>query len=107
MLASWMTNIFPAAVRTRRRPGPDDVQPASNETLDRVLTGLITVLPIVALFFVGWQLWDGLLHPSDLVVFVIMYLLTGLGVTVGFHRLFILGVRSRWDSQMTWGPPWL
>jgi len=70
------------------RPGPDDIQPASNETLDRVLTGLITVLPIVALFFVGWQLWDGLLHPSDLVVFVIMYLLTGLGVTVGFHRLF-------------------
>lgn len=71
-----------------RGPGPDDVQPPANETLDRVLTGLITVLPIVALFFVGWQLWDGLLHPSDLVVFVIMYLLTGLGVTVGFHRLF-------------------
>ena len=69
-------------------PGPDDVQPASNETLDRVLTGLITVLPILALFFVGWQLWDGLLHPSDLVVFAVMYLLTGLGVTVGFHRLF-------------------
>ena len=59
-----------------------------HETLDRALTGLITVGPIVALFFVGWQLWDGLLHPSDLVVFAIMYLLTGLGVTVGFHRLF-------------------
>jgi stearoyl-CoA desaturase (Delta-9 desaturase) len=71
-----------------RGPGPDDVQPAAYETLDRVLTGLITVGPIVALFFVGWQLWDGLLHPSDLVVFVIMYLFTGLGVTVGFHRLF-------------------
>jgi stearoyl-CoA desaturase (Delta-9 desaturase) len=70
------------------RPGPDDIQPASNETLDRVLTGLITVGPIVALFFVGWQLWDGLLHPSDLVVFAIMYVLTGLGITVGFHRLF-------------------
>jgi stearoyl-CoA desaturase (delta-9 desaturase) len=69
-------------------PGPDDVQPPVYETLDRALTGLITVGPIVALFFVGWQLWDGLLHPSDLVVFAIMYLLTGLGVTVGFHRLF-------------------
>lgn len=79
---------IPAGGPDSRRPGPDDVQPPSNETLDRVLTGLITVLPIVALFFVGWQLWDGLLHPSDLVVFVIMYLLTGLGVTVGFHRLF-------------------
>jgi stearoyl-CoA desaturase (delta-9 desaturase) len=70
------------------RPGPDDIQPASNETLDRVLTGLITIGPIVALFFVGWQLWDGLLHPSDLAVFAIMYVLTGLGITVGFHRLF-------------------
>ena len=71
-----------------RGPGPDDVQPAAYETLDRVLTGLITVGPILALFFVGWQLWDGLLHPSDLAVFAIMYLLTGLGITVGFHRLF-------------------
>ncbi len=71
-----------------RVPGPDDVQPAEYETLDRVLTGLITIGPILALFFVGWQLWDGLLHPSDLAVFAIMYLLTGLGITVGFHRLF-------------------
>ncbi len=33
-------------------------------------------------------MWDGLLHRSDLIVFAILYLLTGLGVTVGFHRLF-------------------
>ena len=72
----------------RSGPGPDDVQPPEYETLDRALTGLITVGPILALFFVGWQLWDGLLHPSDLVVFAIMYVLTGLGITVGFHRLF-------------------
>ena len=69
-------------------PGPDDIQPAAHETLDRVLTGLITVGPILALGFVGWQMWDGLLHLSDLIVFAIMYLLTGLGITVGFHRLF-------------------
>ncbi|HEV3094319.1 MAG TPA: fatty acid desaturase [Solirubrobacteraceae bacterium] len=70
------------------RPGPDDVQPVAFERLDRFLTGLITVGPIVALGVVGWQLWDGLLHRSDLFVFAIMYVLTGLGVTVGFHRLF-------------------
>ena len=69
-------------------PGSDDVQPVSFQTLNRVLTGLITVGPMVALGFVAWQLWDGLLHGSDLVVFAIMYLLTGLGVTVGLHRLF-------------------
>jgi stearoyl-CoA desaturase (delta-9 desaturase) len=69
-------------------PGSDDVQPVSFQTLNRVLTGLITVGPMVALGFVAWQLWDGLLHGSDLIVFAIMYLLTGLGVTVGLHRLF-------------------
>jgi stearoyl-CoA desaturase (delta-9 desaturase) len=53
-----------------------------------VLTALITIGPMLALGFVGWQMWDGLLHRSDLIVFAILYLLTGLGVTVGFHRLF-------------------
>jgi len=37
---------------------------------------------------VGWQLWADLLFWSDLIVFAIMYVATGLGVTVGFHRLF-------------------
>ncbi len=71
-----------------RLPEPDDIQPVSYEWLNRALTGLITIGPILALGLVGWQLWDGLLHPSDVLVFVIMYVFTGLGVTVGFHRLF-------------------
>ncbi len=66
--------------------GRDDVQPVANETLDRFLTGTITVLPIVALGIVGWQLWEQALHTSDLIVFAIVYPLTGLGITVGFHR---------------------
>jgi len=69
------------------RPGPEHVQPPEFETLDRVLTGIITVGPILALVLVAWQLWDGLLHPSDVIVFVVIYLLTGLGVTIGLHRL--------------------
>ncbi|MGA2166377.1 MAG: acyl-CoA desaturase [Solirubrobacteraceae bacterium] len=69
-------------------PGPDDVQPVEYEWLNRALTALITIGPMVALGFVGWQMWDGLLHRSDLIVFAILYLLTGLGITVGFHRLF-------------------
>ena len=36
----------------------------------------------------GWQLWDKALGWDDLIVFAVMYVLTGLGVTVGFHRLF-------------------
>ena len=69
-------------------PGPADIEPVENETLDRVATGIITVVPFLAIGVASWQAWSSLLHPSDLVVFAIMYVLTGLGVTVGFHRLF-------------------
>jgi stearoyl-CoA desaturase (Delta-9 desaturase) len=68
--------------------GPHDVEPVSNEARDRAITAFITVVPVVGLGVAVWQMWDGLLHPSDVIVFAIMYVLTGLGVTVGFHRLF-------------------
>jgi stearoyl-CoA desaturase (delta-9 desaturase) len=64
----------------------DDVQPVAHETRDRIITGAITVLPFVSLLVVGWQLWEQALHTSDLIVFAIVYPLTGLGITVGFHR---------------------
>src|SRR3954464_8152095 len=66
----------------------DDVEPVANESLDRFLTGTVTVVPILALGLVAWQVWSELLGWSDLIVFAIMYVLTGLGITVGFHRLF-------------------
>jgi stearoyl-CoA desaturase (Delta-9 desaturase) len=69
-------------------PSPDDIQPVAHETLDRFLTGTVSVVPFLALGVVGWQLWASLLHWSDIAVFGILYVLTGLGVTVGFHRLF-------------------
>ena len=46
------------------------------------------MLPILALGVVAWQVWSELLGWSDLIVFAIMYIATGLGITVGFHRLF-------------------
>jgi stearoyl-CoA desaturase (delta-9 desaturase) len=66
----------------------DDVQPVANETLDRIATGAVTVIPVLALGLVAWQLWHKWLGWSDLIVFAVMYVFTGLGVTVGFHRLF-------------------
>jgi len=63
-----------------------DVQPVSNEWLDRTITGLVTVVPFLLLGVVAWQVWNELLHWSDLAVFAIVYVLTGFGITVGFHR---------------------
>jgi stearoyl-CoA desaturase (delta-9 desaturase) len=69
-------------------PGPDDVQPVAHERRDRIITGTVTLVPLLALVLAGWRAWEGLLRPGDLVVFAILYVLTGLGVTVGFHRHF-------------------
>ena len=68
-------------------PDPADIQPVEHETRDRIITGLVTVVPVVLLGLAMWRTWNGLLRPSDLAVFAILYTLTGLGVTVGFHRL--------------------
>ena len=62
------------------------MQPWEHETADRIATGLVTLLPFLALILGGWQAWGHSLRWSDLAVFAICYVLTGLGVTVGFHR---------------------
>jgi stearoyl-CoA desaturase (Delta-9 desaturase) len=64
-----------------------DIEPVLHETRDRIITGMVTVLPVVGLFVAGWQLWNDLLHWHDVVAFGVMYVVTGLGVTIGFHRL--------------------
>ena len=65
----------------------EDIQPVDNETRDRIITGIVTFIPFAGLGFVAWQLWQSALHWHDLIVFGIAYALTGIGVTVGFHRL--------------------
>ena len=76
--------VSPSAMPAQ--PGVADVEPVAHETRDRIATGFITVAPFIALGLVGWQVWNDLLRWSDVAVFLILYLLTGLGVTVGFHR---------------------
>jgi stearoyl-CoA desaturase (Delta-9 desaturase) len=48
----------------------------------------VTVLPVLALGLVAWQLWGDAFGWNDLFVLGVMYAFTGLGITVGFHRLF-------------------
>jgi stearoyl-CoA desaturase (Delta-9 desaturase) len=66
----------------------DDVEPVLHETADRIATGIVTAVPVAALGLVVWQVWGDFLRWSDVIVFGIMYVATGLGVTVGFHRHF-------------------
>jgi stearoyl-CoA desaturase (Delta-9 desaturase) len=65
-----------------------EIEPCANERADRIATGTVTVVPFLALGLVAWQTWESLLHWHDFVVFGVFYVLTGLGITVGFHRHF-------------------
>jgi stearoyl-CoA desaturase (Delta-9 desaturase) len=76
----------PPGANDEQRADPGEVQPVLHETRDRIATGTITAIPFIALGIVCWQVWSDLLRWSDVAVFMIMYVLTGLGVTVGFHR---------------------
>jgi stearoyl-CoA desaturase (delta-9 desaturase) len=61
--------------------------PVENETLAKVVNGVIMIVPLVLVAVAAHQAWGGLLKWQDLLVLAICYLLTGVGVTVGFHRL--------------------
>jgi len=61
---------------------------AKDDLAGRAATIVATLAPLALVGFAAWRAWGGALRWSDLVVLAVTYLLTGLGVTVGFHRLF-------------------
>jgi stearoyl-CoA desaturase (delta-9 desaturase) len=79
---------LPAASETSDGPTPEEIQLPVMEGLDRLATGLITALPPLLLALAVLKTWNHELHWRDVLIFVIMYVPTGLGITVGFHRLF-------------------
>src|ERR1041384_4392322 len=45
------------------------------------------VVPLLAVIAAVPLLWGHLIGTSDVIVFAVMYVLCGLGVTVGYHRM--------------------
>ncbi|MGA2319161.1 MAG: acyl-CoA desaturase [Solirubrobacteraceae bacterium] len=66
---------------------PSGAEQDTIATVDRVANLVVTIVPIGLLGLAMWLTWGGALHWPDLVVLAITYLLTGAGITVGFHRL--------------------
>jgi stearoyl-CoA desaturase (delta-9 desaturase) len=54
----------------------------------RAITALLVIGPAVALGIAIPLLWGSVVKPRDIALAVAFYLLTGFGVTVGYHRLF-------------------
>ena len=71
----------------RAGSSPDLTQPVEHETADRIITGLVTAVPMLFLLVAGWQVWDKALHWRDLGILAGVYAATGFGITIGFHRL--------------------
>jgi stearoyl-CoA desaturase (delta-9 desaturase) len=62
--------------------------PEVGSTADKVANIAVTMVPFLLLALAVKQAWNGLLHWEDILVFTIMFVPIGFGVTVGFHRLF-------------------
>jgi stearoyl-CoA desaturase (Delta-9 desaturase) len=85
----------PAAAKPAREPATiadpvlsADTVEIEHATVDRVANVVVMTVPVALVGFAMWLAWGGALHWTDLVVLAVTYLLTGLGVTVGYHRLF-------------------
>jgi stearoyl-CoA desaturase (delta-9 desaturase) len=65
-----------------------ELVPIAHETRERLVRTGVIGLPLAALGVAVWHAWGGSLHWQDLVVLAIVYVLTGAGITVGYHRLF-------------------
>ncbi len=61
---------------------------ASQLRLQRRITLVMTVLPFVGAGLGIWGLWGSHIDGLDLGLMIAFYALTGLGITVGYHRLF-------------------
>jgi stearoyl-CoA desaturase (Delta-9 desaturase) len=55
--------------------------------LERNVNIIAVVVPFLGVIAAAALLWNRFLSPADLAIFALMYLLTAVGVTIGFHRL--------------------
>ncbi|MGH3444062.1 MAG: acyl-CoA desaturase [Nocardioidaceae bacterium] len=60
----------------------------SQSRLEQIVLGVFIVVPFLAVAAAIPVAWGGWLTWTDVVLFAVMYAISGHGVTVGFHRLF-------------------
>ena len=68
-------------------PGVKPLEP-KEVRLQRRLVLVVTILPFLGFIAAVWTLWGTGLSMLNAAIFFVTYVFTGLGVTVGFHRLF-------------------
>ena len=77
------------AVRTERRAPRPDLEEEPSSAVQRFLVGLFVAVPLAALIAAIPLAWVwGFLGWHDVVIALVFYWVSGLGITVGFHRYF-------------------
>jgi stearoyl-CoA desaturase (delta-9 desaturase) len=77
----------PDGVARARAPRPD-IDPEPNSSLDRFLVALFVAVPLLAVLAAIPLAWGWGLGWHDIVIAFVFYVVTGMGITMGFHRHF-------------------
>lgn len=72
-------------------PNPAPDQPPAVRRRQQTLTLAIVIGPALALLLVVVLLWGRALDLTDVLLGLVLYLVSGFGITVGYHRLFTHG----------------
>jgi stearoyl-CoA desaturase (delta-9 desaturase) len=56
-------------------------------TLEKIAVIISVVVPLIAVFVAIWTLWARLVGWREIAIMVTLYVLTALGITIGFHRM--------------------
>jgi stearoyl-CoA desaturase (delta-9 desaturase) len=85
------TTTAPAVSTARKAPPLSDLEDEPKGRFEKVMVGIFVAVPMVALVAAIPLAWGWGLGWHDVIIAVTFYMITGLGISMGFHRYFTHG----------------